>query len=80
MIIDGRDCKLDLLFFNRDLKRLVAVELKYGRFNARDFGQLKLYLGWLDKYERREGENAPIGLIMTDSLPKKILPSSGKIL
>jgi len=64
MIIDGRDYKLDLLFYNRDLKRLVAVELKYGRFNARDSGQLKLYLGWLDKYERREGENAPIGLIL----------------
>jgi len=64
MIIDGRDKKLDLLFYNRDLKRLVAVELKYGRFDARDSGQLKLYLGWLDKYERREGENAPIGLIL----------------
>jgi len=64
MIIDGRDKKLDLLFFNRDLKRLVAIELKYGRFDARDSGQLKLYLGWLDKYERREGENAPIGLIL----------------
>jgi predicted nuclease of restriction endonuclease-like (RecB) superfamily len=64
MIIDGRDYKLDLLFYNRDLKRLVAVELKYGRFDARDSGQLKLYLGWLDKYERREGENAPIGLIL----------------
>ena len=68
MIIDGRDNKLDLLFYNRDLKRLVAVELKYGRFNARfnarDSGQLKLYLGRLDKYERREGKNAPIGLIL----------------
>jgi len=64
MIIDGRDKKLDLLFYNRDLKRLVAVELKYGRFNARDSGQLKLYLGWLDKYERREGENEPVGLIL----------------
>jgi predicted nuclease of restriction endonuclease-like (RecB) superfamily len=64
MIIDGRDKKLDLLFYNRDLRRLVAVELKYGRFDARDSGQLKLYLGWLDKYERREGEEAPIGLIL----------------
>ena len=64
MIIDGRDKRLDLLFYNRDLKRLVAVELKYGRFDARDSGQLKLYLSWLDKYERREDENAPIGLIL----------------
>jgi len=64
MIIDGRDHWLDLLFYNRDLKRLVAVELKYGRFEAAHNGQMKLYLGWLDKYERREGENAPIGLIL----------------
>jgi len=64
MVIDGRDHWLDLLFYNRDLKRLVAVELKFGRFEAADNGQMKLYLGWLDKYERREGENAPIGLIL----------------
>ena len=64
MIVDGRDRKLDLLFYNRYLKRLVAVELKYDRFDARDSGQMKLYLGWLDKYERQEGENAPIGLIL----------------
>jgi predicted nuclease of restriction endonuclease-like (RecB) superfamily len=64
MIIDGRDRRLDLLFYNRHLKRLVAVELKYGRFEAANLGQMRLYLGWLDKYERQEGENAPIGLIL----------------
>jgi predicted nuclease of restriction endonuclease-like (RecB) superfamily len=64
MIIDGRDRWLDLLFYNRNLKRLVAVELKYGRFEASALGQMRLYLGWLDKYERQEGEDAPIGLIL----------------
>lgn len=64
MIIDGRDHKLDLLFYNRYLKRLVAVELKYGRFEAANLGQMRLYLGWLDKYERQDGEEAPIGLIL----------------
>jgi len=64
MIIDGRDRTLDLLFYNRNLKRLVAVELKQGRFDARDSGQLKLYLKWLNRYERQEGENEPIGLIL----------------
>jgi len=64
MIIDGHDRTLDLLFFNRHLKRLVAVELKQGRFNARDSGQMKLYLKWLNRYERQDGENEPIGLIL----------------
>ena len=64
MIVDGHDRYLDLLFYNRDLKQLVAVELKIGRFRAEHKGQMSLYLGWLDKYERREGENAPLGLIL----------------
>ena len=64
MIVDGRDRTLDLLFYNRYLKRLVAVELKFGRFDARDAGQLRLYLGWLDKYERQPGEESPIGIIL----------------
>jgi predicted nuclease of restriction endonuclease-like (RecB) superfamily len=64
MIIDNEDHYLDLLFFSRPLKRLVAVELKLGRFQARHKGQMELYLGWLDRYERQEDENAPIGLIL----------------
>jgi predicted nuclease of restriction endonuclease-like (RecB) superfamily len=64
MIIDGEDFHLDLLFFHRRLKRLVAVELKIGRFEAGHKGQMELYLGWLDRNERQEGENAPIGLIL----------------
>jgi predicted nuclease of restriction endonuclease-like (RecB) superfamily len=64
MIIDGEDFHLDLLFFHRRLKRLVAVELKIGKFEAAYKGQMELYLGWLNRYERQEGENAPIGLIL----------------
>ena len=64
MIIDGEDHHLDLLFYSRPLKRLVAVELKLGRFQAHHKGQMELYLGWLDQYERQEDENAPIGLIL----------------
>ena len=64
MIIDGEDFHLDLLFFNRYLKRLVAVELKQGSFKADYNGQMKLYLKWLNRYERQEGENEPIGLIL----------------
>jgi predicted nuclease of restriction endonuclease-like (RecB) superfamily len=64
MIIDGADFHLDLLFYNRYLKRLVAVELKQGLFKADYNGQMKLYLKWLNRYERQEGENEPIGLIL----------------
>jgi len=64
MVIDGEDFYLDLLFYNRHLKRLVAVELKQGKFKADYSGQLRLYLKWLNRYERQEGENEPIGLIL----------------
>jgi predicted nuclease of restriction endonuclease-like (RecB) superfamily len=67
MTIDGDDIVLDLLFFNRELKRLVAVELKIGRFKAAYKGQMELYLKWLDRYERKPGEEAPIGIILCAS-------------
>jgi len=64
MIIDGEDFYLDLLFYHRTLKRLVAIELKIDKFHASFKGQMELYLKWLNKYERKEGENEPIGLIL----------------
>lgn len=64
IILDGEDFYLDLLFYSRPLHRLVAVELKVGRFKAAYEGQMKLYLKWLDRYERQPGEEAPIGLIL----------------
>jgi predicted nuclease of restriction endonuclease-like (RecB) superfamily len=62
--VDNDDYYLDLLFFHRKLKRLVAIELKVGAFKPEHKGQMELYLRWLDKYERCEGEEAPIGLIL----------------
>ena len=64
MIIDGEDFHLDLLFYHRLLKRLVAIDLKIGKFQARDKGQMELYLQWLDRNERQEGEEKPVGLIL----------------
>ena len=64
MVIDGDDFYLDLLFYHRRLRRLVAIELKLGRFKAAHKGQMELYLKWLDQHERQRGEEAPIGLIL----------------
>ncbi len=64
MSIGADDYYLDLLFFHRPLRALVAVELKLGRFDARDKGQMELYLRWLDKHERQPDENPPLGLIL----------------
>jgi predicted nuclease of restriction endonuclease-like (RecB) superfamily len=62
--IDNRDYKIDLLFFQRRLKCLVAIDLKLGDFDAAFKGQMELYLRYLEKYEMMEGENPPIGLIL----------------
>lgn len=62
--IDNEDYYIDLLFFHRRLKCLVAVDLKLGKFEAAHKGQMELYLRWLEKYEMVEGENQPIGLIL----------------
>lgn len=62
--IDNEDFKIDLLFYNRKLKRLIVVELKIGKFKADHKGQMELYLKWLEKYEKEEGENSPIGIIL----------------
>jgi predicted nuclease of restriction endonuclease-like (RecB) superfamily len=71
MIIDGEDFHLDLLFYHRNLKRLVAIELKLGKFEAEHKGQMELYLKWLDKYEKAEGENPPVGLILCTERSKE---------
>lgn len=62
--VGSDDFYLDLLFYNRKLRRLVVVELKLGRFKPEFKGQMELYLRWLDKHERGEGEGPPIGLIL----------------
>lgn len=62
--IDDEDFHLDLLFYNRKLRRLVAVELKIGEFKAAYKGQMELYLRWLDKHEREPEEAPPLGIIL----------------
>lgn len=62
--IDTRDYYIDLLFYHRRLRRLVAIDLKVGEFEAAHKGQMELYLRYLEKYEQMEGEATPIGLIL----------------
>ncbi len=62
--IDQDDFYIDLLFYNRKLKRLIAIELKIGDFKAEYKGQMELYLRYLAKHEQEPGENSPLGIIL----------------
>ncbi|WP_437767959.1 PDDEXK nuclease domain-containing protein [Sorangium sp. So ce281] len=62
--IDGDDFYIDLVFYNRKLQRIVAVDLKVGAFKAEYKGQMELYLRWLDRHEREPGEETPLGIIL----------------
>ena len=64
MQIDDRDYYLDLLFYHRKLRRLVAIDLKIGDFEAGDKGQMELYLNWLKRYECEPAEAEPLGIIL----------------
>lgn len=73
IIIDDEDFYIDLLFYHRGLKSLVAIDLKLGKFKASYKGQMELYLRWLEKNEQKEGENKPIGLILcSEKSPEQI--------
>ena len=62
--VDNEDYYLDLLFYHRHLRSLVAVDLKLGKFQAADKGQMELYLRWLEQHDTQPGEERPIGLIL----------------
>ena len=64
MQVDDRDYYLDLLFYHRKLRRLIAIDLKLGKFDAADKGQMELYLGWLKKHAREPDEADPLGMIL----------------
>jgi predicted nuclease of restriction endonuclease-like (RecB) superfamily len=71
--IDNEDFYIDLLFYHRGLKSLVAIDLKLGKFKANYKGQMELYLRWLEKNEQKDGENKPIGLILcSEKSPEQI--------
>ncbi|WP_342451308.1 PDDEXK nuclease domain-containing protein [Piscinibacter koreensis] len=62
--LDNEDFYIDLLFYNRKLRRLVAIELKLEEFRAEFKGQMELYLRWLERYEKEPGDEPPLGIIL----------------
>ena len=73
IIIDGEDYYIDLLFYHRKMRRLVVIELKLDKFKPEYKGQVELYLKWLDRYEKAEGEEKPIAIILCANKSDKML-------
>ena len=73
MTVDGRDYRLDLLLYHISMRCYVALELKTRPLSPGDYGQMMLYLRWLDHYQRHPGDSAPIGLILcTEKGPEQV--------
>ena len=71
LIVEGEECFIDLLFFNRRLRSLVAIELKAGKFLPEYAGKMNYYLSALDEYVRMPDENPSIGIILCRSMSEK---------
>ncbi len=73
LIIDEDEFFIDLLFFNRKLQSLVAIELKKGKFKAEYVGKMNLYLSALDEYVKQPYENSSVGIILCKEKNNKIV-------
>ena len=73
IIVEGKEIFMDLLFFQRELRCLVAVELKRGEFNPAHLGQLHFYLAALDKYVRQDDEAPSIGILLCKEASRSIV-------
>lgn len=71
--VGSDDFYIDLLLYNRYLKRLVVVELKTTRFKPAHKGQIEFYLNWLNEYERQPDEDSPIGIILCTEKDKEMI-------
>ena len=72
-IVEEEEYFADLVFFHRELKCMVAVELKQGKFKPAYLGQLEFYLACLDKYVKREDENPSIGLLLCHEMNRSVV-------
>ena len=73
LLIDEDEFFIDLLFFNRKLQSLVAIELKKGKFKAEYVGKMNLYLSALDEYVKQPYENSSIGIILCKEKNNKVV-------
>ena len=71
--INDTDFYIDLLFYHRKMKRLVAIELKLGKFKPEYKGQVEIYLNWLTKNDMNEGDNPPIGIILCAEKDEEVI-------
>jgi len=71
--VGGEDFYIDLLLYNRHLKRIVVIELKTTPFKPAHKGQMELYLNWLNKYERQPDEDSPLGIILCTEKGKEMM-------
>jgi len=71
--LDGADYYVDLVFFHRDLRCQVFVDLKMGKLTPADIAQMKLYVNWARRHDKREWENDPIGLILCGSKDSQVI-------
>ena len=72
-VVDNEEYFADLVFFHRELKCMVAIELKRGKFKPSYLGQLEFYLACLDKYVKREDENPSIGLLLCHEMKRSVV-------
>jgi len=73
LIVNDDEFFVDMLFFERNLRCLVALELKKDKFRPMDLGQLSFYLSALDKYVRKPGENQSIGILLCEEMNKPVV-------
>jgi len=73
MMVEDDEFFIDLLFFNRKIQSLVAIELKRGKFKAEYAGKMNLYLSVLDEYVKQPHENPSIGIILCKEKNNKIV-------
>ncbi|MCC7454195.1 MAG: DUF1016 family protein [Crocinitomix sp.] len=73
LLVENEEFFIDLLFFNRKLQSLVAIELKKGKFKAEYVGKMNLYLSVLDEFVKQPHENPSIGIILCKEKNTKIV-------